>query len=140
MNGPVIEGKKIVDGKNMGQGECRFCHQLYSFEIVGDPTSNEAVRILNRRAMEVCDCEEAKVWRVREARREKALENIDKMFRRDFPETADILAVSVDAIMYGRIDKINLDTGYGVKAKMRLDKDGNVVVERSQSSSKILKS
>ena len=138
-NGPVIEGKTVVDGKTMRYGECKFCHQMYSFETLDIPVTTESVESLDRRATEICSCDDAKAWRLREKKRDTAMENIEHMFRRDFPETADILSVSVDAIMLSKIDKISLDTGYGVKAEMLLDKDGNVVLNRTETVKKTLK-
>lgn len=137
-NGPVIEGKTVVDGKTMRYGECKFCHQMYSFETLDIPVTDEIIDSLNRRATEVCSCDDAKEWRKKIAKQERALDNIEEMFGKDYPEVAEILKGSVDALMNYRIDKIQIDIGGGVKADMALNKNDNVIVNRTVTVKKTL--
>lgn len=137
-NGPVIEGKTIVDGKTMSYGECIFCHQMYSFETLDIPVTDEIIDSLNRRATEVCSCDDAKEWKKKIAKRERAMENIEAMFEKDHPEVSEILKGSVDALMEYRIDKIKIDIGGGVVADMALSKNDNVIVNRTVTVKKTL--
>lgn len=128
MDGVVIEASKNQEGK-IGYGECQFCRQMFSFEIVGDPNTGEAQELLDRWATERCKCIDAGVWREEQGKKEKARKNIEKLFRKDLPQVADILMQAVEPVSNGYVASVSINTGAEIVASIR-EKKGKLVVSR----------
>lgn len=89
--------------------------------------------MLNNMATRQCECEEAKSAQNSEKVQLTAEENVEKLFRSEFPDTASILKAAVLPIMSGMMDSIVIDTGRKVKGRVSVTRKGNIKVERIET-------
>lgn len=118
-------------------GQCIYCGQTRMVEI-GDeiPTKEE----VNKRATEQCECEAARHAQERSKVQLEAEDNVERLFRKEFPVTANMLKAAVIPIMCGEIDKISIDTGRKVKGQITITSKGNIKVERIETRKTVLES
>ena len=117
-------------------GYCIYCGQsrmvnAFEGDIVKASSEEEYVNLL---ATEKCDCSEAKVQRHIKQQMKRAKEYINKYFKADFPETAEILNYAVVMIIDGKFDKITIDTGKKVKGIVQINSKGNIKVQRKATN------
>ena len=117
-------------------GNCIYCGQsriveVFEGDLVKASSEEEYVNLL---ATEKCDCSEAKVQRHIKQQMKRAKEYINKYFRADFPETAEILNYAVVMIIDGKFDKITIDTGKKVKGIVQINSKGNIKVQRKATN------
>lgn len=118
-----LEGTKILNGA------CIYCGQIYQLETTGICTEEQ----LDRWATDKCDCGGAKEERRKAKTEEAAKDNIEKLFRENYPKAADIMRECVDPIIRYRISSIIIDTGSGIKGKVSMTGKGMVKVEKNVS-------
>lgn len=118
-----------LEGIQIQQGACIYCGQIYQMETTGTCTEEQ----LDRWATEKCDCGGAKAEKRRAKTEETAKTNIEKLFRENYPEAADIMWKSVNHIIENKIASITIDTGFGIKGKVSLTNKGMVKVEKTVS-------
>lgn len=121
--------------KNIRIGTCIYCGQTRQVEVEGGTVPEE---VLNRRATEQCDCDMAVAAHESEKIKTKAEENVEKLFREQFPDTASLLKAAVLPIISGEMDSITIDTGMRVKGKITKTSKGNIKVERIETRKAVL--
>ena len=108
-------------------GKCRYCNQItYLKQPVTKDESEEAASLQ-------CNCFEGKAYRRRIERIEKTNDNIDEAFLKDYPEMAELLKAAVPAILDGKLIKMSIDTGRGLKGVISLTAKGSLKVEKAIS-------
>lgn len=118
--------KEKPEGTEIRYGTCKYCGQINRMDTVGQCTEKQ----LNDWATEMCDCSGARVEKKRAETAEKARSNIEKLFRENYPDTADILRMAVGPVTKNIIAGITVDTGHGIKGKVTLTSKGKVKVEQ----------
>lgn len=123
-----VTGEKL-EGTQILNGACIYCGQIYQLETTGICTEEQ----LDRWATEKCDCGGAKAERRKMKTEETAKDNIEKLFRENYPEAADIMRGCVNPIIGNQIASITIDTGSGIKGKVSMTRKGMVKVEKNVS-------
>lgn len=117
-------------------GTCIYCGQTYQLETNGAAAEEQ----LNTWATQKCDCEQAIKAQETESIQNDAEENVEGLFRREFPDTASLLKAAIIPIMANTMSAITIDTGKRVKAKVSKTTKGNIKVERIETSKTVLES
>lgn len=125
----MSEVKEKLEGTETSYGTCKHCGQIHHMNTTGQCTEEQ----LNDWATEMCDCAGAKIEKRQKKTEEKVKNNIEKLFRESYPETADILRQAVAPVVKSTIASITIDTGHGIKGKVTLTSKGTVKVEQSVS-------
>lgn len=121
--------KEKLEGTETSYGTCRYCGQIHHMNTTGQCTEEQ----LNDWATGMCNCTGAKMEKKRHTSEEKAKSNIEKLFRENYPETADLLRQAVGPVVRSLIAGITVDTGHGIKGKVTLTGKGKVKVEQTVS-------
>ena len=108
-------------------GKCRYCNQITYLEKQMSEAEAEET------ATQQCNCLEGKDYRRRVVRIKKTNDNIDLAFMENFPQTAELLRAAVSAIMDGKIIKMSVDTGMGIKGSISMTSKGSLKVEKTAS-------
>lgn len=128
---------KEQENKDLLQlGECIYCGQTYQLETNGAATEEQ----LNKWATQKCDCEQAMKAQESESIQNYAEDNVEGLFRREFPDTASLLKAAIIPIMANAMDSITIDTGKKVKGKVSKTAKGNIKVERIETKKTVLES
>ena len=114
------------EGTETRYGTCKYCGQIYHMDTVGQCTEEQ----LNDWATGMCDCSGAKMEKRRATTAEKARNNIEQLFRDNYPDTADLLRMAVGSVVKNIIAGITVDTGHGIKGKVTLTSKGKIKVEQ----------
>lgn len=114
-----------IEGSEIQIGYCSACGQAKQFQTSGGVIQEH----LNMWATDECNCEIGKIDRQIKKNHEKATKNIDNLFGKDFPETAELLQLALPHILRDRIESITIKTGYNVKAQLSVTSKGAVKVE-----------
>ena len=121
----------------MQTGECRFCGQLIQFEYKYELTDPQA----EEEATMACSCTEAIYYQKEKRRKQKALQNVSALFGKDAPHSSQvsegimgILEAAVEEIYSGGIAKVTLSLRGGVKAAISQNSNGEINVERVETS------
>lgn len=122
----MSEVKERPEGTETSYGTCKYCGQVHHMQTTGQCTEEQ----LNDWATEMCNCSGAKMEKNRKTSEEKAKNNIEKLFRENYPETADILKAAVNPVVRNLVASITVDTGHGIKGKVNLTGKGKVKVEQ----------
>lgn len=109
-------------------GTCRFCGDTV---ILANEPSNQEEEI--EMAILACDCAGAMLHKTMLSKAEIAKDNIDLEFNKDCPEVAEILKKAVEYIAKGKITKISVDTGRGVKAAVNKTSRCTIKVSRTET-------
>ena len=117
--------------KRMIHGGCLFCGQIIAVEVP-EGCENEMVDGL---ATEECQCDEAKRYKIKKKRKERANKAIEEQFGDNsrHPLKEDIkeyLKMAADMIVEYRINSVTVDIGRGIKAKIGTTAKANVKVEK----------
>ena len=120
--------KEYLEG-TLEYGACVYCGQVFQMETSGECTEEQ----LNRWATEKCDCSAAKTDRRKAAKEENARNNIEKLFRENYPEAADLMRMAVHPVMQQKIAAITVDTGQGIKGSVKLTNKGFIRIEKNVS-------
>ena len=123
------EDREKLEGMETSYGTCKFCGQGHHMQTTGSCTEEQ----LNDWATEMCDCYKAKVEKNRAKAEETGKNNIEYLFRENYPEAADILRYATAAVVRGKIASITVDTGYGIRGKVTLTSKGKVKIEQTVS-------
>ncbi|MCM1296867.1 MAG: hypothetical protein NC311_15115 [Muribaculaceae bacterium] len=108
-------------------GKCRYCNQItYLNQNMTEDEAEETATL-------GCNCFKGRDYRERVKRIEKTNNNIDLAFMEDFPQTAELFRSAVPAIMDGKIVKVSIDTGQGIKGVIGTTQKGSLKVERTAS-------
>lgn len=118
--------KEKLEGTETSYGTCKYCGQVHHIQTTGQCTEEQ----LNDWATEMCNCSGAKLDKKRAATEEAAKNNIEKLFRESYPETADLLRQAVNPVVRNMIAGIAIDTGHGIKGKVTLTGKGKIKVEQ----------
>ena len=121
--------EEYLEGTELQYGACVHCGQVFQLQISGQCTEEQ----LNRWETEKCDCSTARTDRRKAATETKARDNIEKLFRENYPEAADIMRMAVHPVMEQKIAGLAIDTGQGVKGSVKLTNKGFIRVEKSVS-------
>lgn len=121
--------KEYLEGTEVQLGACIYCGQVFNLQTSGQCTEEQ----LNRWATDQCDCSGARGARRAEESEKKAKDNIEKFFRENSPEAADIMKMAVRSVQEQKIASITVDTGFGVKGSVKLTNKGFIKVEKSIS-------
>lgn len=121
--------KEYLEGTEVQLGACIYCGQVFNLQTSGQCTEEQ----LNRWATDQCDCSGARGARRVEESEKKAKDNIEKFFRENSPEAADIMKMAVRSVQEQKIASITVDTGFGVKGSVKLTNKGFIKVEKSIS-------
>lgn len=108
-------------------GCCPFCGQYVQVKMKAPWTEEELVKA----AAMVCDCPDAKAYQVKERQRKRAEEKIRELFQSECPGISEILNAAVDLILVEHLEKFTLETPAGIKAKVGVNRKGNIKIERS---------
>lgn len=118
-------------------GQCIYCGQTQMVDVGdGIPTKEE----LDKKATAMCDCDDAKNAQESAKVQTEAEENVESLFRKEFPDTASLLKAAVLPIMAGQMDKMTIDTGKRVKGQITRTSKGNIKVERIETRKMVLES
>lgn len=134
----------------MISGCCKYCGQFHAIgedeiaeilgvDIIQEATPEQVERVAGELAVEMCTCDGAIDQKEKEDSAERACASIDALVRGDYPKTADVLDMAVSEIAFDRLKSISVDTGAGIKFKMRRTRDG-IAVERIETDKKVLES
>ena len=118
-----------IEGSELQIGYCSACGQAKQFQTSGGVIQEH----LNEWATEECKCEEGKMDRQFKKSQEKALKNIDTLFGKDFPETAELLKMALPLVITDVIAGITIKTGYEVSANLSMTSKGKIKVEKKKS-------
>ncbi len=117
-------------------GYCIYCGQTRMLKVEEDLSEEN----LNELATEECDCISAALARKRAKTQAEAEDNVEKLFRGDLPEVADLLSASISLIVNRQISKVTIDTGKKIKAQAVRLSNGTVKVERSETNKTVMES
>ena len=117
-------------------GCCIYCGQTKMLKV----EENVSEENLNELATEECDCISAALARKRAKTQAEAEDNVEKLFRGDLPEVADLLSASISLIVNRQISKVTIDTGKKIKAQAVRLSNGTVKVERSETNKTVMES
>lgn len=109
------------------KGVCRFCGQI-GFVEVPDDTEQEKI---DWQVMLQCNCDSAKKIQLEELNKERALANIDGLYK-DCPKIAEFLKLAVDLMVLGELETISFKTG-NIGGKVVKKSSGSIKVERTKS-------
>lgn len=122
----MTEVKEKPEGTETSYGTCRYCGQVHHMQTTGQCSEEQ----LNEWATEMCNCSGAKMEKKRKTLEETAKNNIEKLFREHYPETADLLRQAVNPVVRSLIASVTVDTGHGIKGKVTFTSKGKVKVEQ----------
>ena len=122
----MSEVREKPEGTETSYGTCKYCGQIHHMNTTGQCSEEQ----LNDWATEMCSCAGAKIEKKRHTSEEKAKDNIEKLFRENYPEAADLLRQAVNPVVRSIIAGITIDTGHGIKGKVTLTGKGKVKVEQ----------
>lgn len=125
----MSEVREKPEGTETSYGTCKYCGQIHHMNTTGQCSEEQ----LNDWATGMCSCAGAKMEKKRQTSEEKAKNNIEKLFREHYPETADLLRQAVSPVVRNLIAGITIDTGHGIKGKVTLTNKGKVKVEQTVS-------
>ncbi|HJC25384.1 MAG TPA: hypothetical protein H9761_17080 [Candidatus Eisenbergiella merdavium] len=118
-------------------GECIYCGQVNQFEVEDGIGLSEEEK--NRKATEVCTCEEAKNVHDQEQILTKAQKNIKTLFHEDQPEMEMMLNEAMCFIYNGTLDKCTLTSG-STTGRVSITSKGMIKVERERKTKSSLES
>lgn len=110
-------------------GECIYCGQVHQFEVEDEIHHTEEEK--NRKATELCDCEEAQNVHDRVEVKTTTQKNITALFHDDQPVMENIMMNAIDYIKDGTLSGITLKAG-SVKGQMSITSKGKIKVEREK--------
>lgn len=113
---------------------CRFCGQMVQIKDV--PTKEEAVEA----ATMACGCQEATSYQREKKRRERTLNNVRALFgsEEDNEGPLQILLAAAEGILDGDITKIALTLYDGTKASISQTSQGDINVDRTETTKRRL--
>jgi len=109
-------------------GTCHFCGQTALVEVPDDMEDQDRI---DYEAMLQCNCDTAKKVQLEELNKERAMDNIDGLFK-DCPKIADYLKLGVQLITSGELENLSIrseEIGGSVKKKA----SGRIQVTRTKS-------
>lgn len=119
-------------------GACRFCGQVRMITLSEDEwlerirkTNKKAEEIADDLATEQCDCNQGSDWRADHYVMDQCRQNIEAMFRKDYPDIADLLLEAVPMIYYQEIKRISITTPEQGTASM-VRSGGNMKIKFTQ--------
>lgn len=126
-----MENELILDGI----GTCRFCGQAVAVKPEPGETKEEA-------AVRVCDCQEARRYRLRKERVERSQKMIDEMFGKGCEEayetkpvteeTLQLLKAAAVLAIDGKLTKTTVQVGGICKADIGVGGKGEIKVKRTE--------
>ena len=120
---------KKIEGSELQMGYCSACGQAKQFQTSGGVMQAH----LDMWATDECNCEVGRIDRQIKKNHEKAEKNINNLFEKSFPETAEVLQIALPHILRDRIESITIKTGYNVTAKVSITSKGKVKVEKVEN-------
>lgn len=116
----------------MIHGGCLFCGQIIAVEVPEDCAAEKVDEL----ATEECQCDEAKRYKLKKKKKERANKAIEEQFGDEskHPLKEDIkeyLKMAADMIVEYRINSVTVDIGRGIKAKIGTTAKGNIKVEKN---------
>ena len=121
--------QEYLEGTEIQTGACVHCGQIFQMQTAGNCADEQ----LDKWATEQCDCVGARLERKAVESEEKAKENIEKFFREQCPEAADLMKMAVRPVREQKIASVTVDTGFGTKGSVKLTSKGSIKVEKSIS-------
>ena len=118
------------EGVELQYGACRFCGQTTQLETDGRATQEQ----LDEWATEKCGCKEALIYRDRARRRKATRNNIAEMFR-DMEEVREMLDLCVQPLQDRKMSSVTINSG-NTKGTVKIDSEGNLIVERTETNKK----
>ena len=130
--------------ENTRMGNCLFCGQTRIIELPLEDlldrikkTGKAAEDIADYEASRECKCKEGSAWREDQRVQEDCEQNIEEMFRDDYPEIAEIFQGVKGIIWRKRLKKISIATNEGGNASM-YRKEGCIEIKFTQKNEKKL--
>lgn len=119
-------------------GSCRYCGQIKMITLTEDEwlekikeTNQKANDIADVLATEQCTCREGSEWRADHYVMDQCRQNIEDMFRKDYPDIAELLLEAVPMIYYQEVKRISITTPeHGTASMVR--SGGNMKIKFSQ--------
>lgn len=111
---------------HLAYGSCIYCGQMHQIETLTEELTDE---YLNKMATDMCKCEDAANARVKEQKRLRVIERIEKMSE-SYSDVTEILKNAVDCINDYRVRNIVVDTGYDVKFTLDTTTKGNLRLKK----------
>lgn len=108
-------------------GKCRYCGQIRMFDTQIEEEDAEREATLD------CTCTGAKTFKQNEARREKAKDNIELAIYKIDQEVCEYTKQCVELVDRGRIAKITVDLGAGIKKAVLKTNKGTIKVTKKIS-------
>lgn len=120
----------------MTTGKCIYCGQQHMVEVPDTTTEKER----DIAATEQCKCEQAKKAQETTKVKLQSEMNIENYFAKEFPEVAEILKAAVGPIAQRKIEKITIDTGWGIEGKISITSKGKIKVEKKETKKSAVES
>lgn len=112
-------------------GACRFCGQMRTIETLTHWDADE----VNEAVTELCSCYDATEYASMKMKKEKACKAIRRKFLNEpkpWPAPMlDILFSAVTMILEGRLKKLSIDDGEGIKVSLGITSKGDIKVEKT---------
>ena len=109
-------------------GTCHFCGQTSLVEVPDDMEDQEKI---DYQAMLQCNCDTAKKVQLEELNKERAMDNIDGLFK-DCPKISEYLKTGVRLITSGDLEALSIKTEE-LGGSVRKKASGRIQVTRTKS-------
>lgn len=110
-------------------GVCKFCGQVRNVVTDKDYEQDD----LDRIASSECDCEAAKVERDKEMYYRLAVENINKLMAKQYPNAAKAIIGFVKPIQEHTFREITIKVNSQTKVGMKMNPEGAVIITRTDT-------
>lgn len=115
-------------------GHCKFCG---TGVIIPEELAGESEDKIVMAATMSCTCDRAQDLQWIENRKEQGKAKIEHLFNREVAAKA-VLLEAVDGIVEGKIKKVTINVGDGIKGTVGLNKDMFVQVNKTTTDTEVL--
>lgn len=103
------------------EAPCKFCGQIHIFESDEELSKIEQMK----RALMMCDCSAAQIYKRMESSRLKAQDNADELLK-DHEELRDVMKYAINQMSESGLVSLTADSGSGIKASVKLTQKGTI--------------
>lgn len=119
-------------------GTCKCCGQLRIIpEDVIQPYKDGTMAgevppdLIDWLAMMNCSCDDARIEQHKQHTRDKAKENVRKLFEHEHPSASDFMLKAIDLMVDQKIGNISIQIGKHTKANITKNAKGEIKVKRT---------
>lgn len=119
-------------------GVCRCCGQLrmipdeevekYASQTVAGEVPPD---LLDWLAMMNCNCDDARIEQKKQETRDKAKENVRKLFEHEHPSASDFMLKAIDLMVDQKMGNMSIQLGKYTKANITKNAKGEIKVKRT---------